>query len=100
MLGGQKVSVVRGDSTCIDAAAATAAADPPDEPPGTYFRFHGFFVGPYALNSVVSATTKTQKNCKTKSASKNMVFPDNFYSTTNNHTAPGLTVIMHSAFMY
>ena len=33
------------------------------------------------------ATTKTQKNCKTKSASKNMVFPDNFYSTTNNHTA-------------
>ena len=33
------------------------------------------------------ATTKTQKNCKTKSALKNMVFPDNFYSTTNNHTA-------------
>ncbi|MEC9436535.1 MAG: TIGR00300 family protein, partial [Thermoproteota archaeon] len=33
------------------------------------------------------ATTKAQKKCKTKSASKNMVFPDNFYSTTNNHTA-------------
>ncbi len=33
------------------------------------------------------ATTKSQKNCKTKSASKNMVFPDNFYSTTNNHTS-------------
>ena len=33
------------------------------------------------------ATAKTQKNCKIKSASKNMVFPDNFYSTTNNHTA-------------
>ena len=26
LLGGQKVSVVRGDSTCIDAAAASAAA--------------------------------------------------------------------------
>ena len=25
--------------------AATAAALPPDEPPGTLFRFHGFFVG-------------------------------------------------------
>src|SRR5881392_789016 len=24
--------------------AATAAADPPDEPPGTVSRFHGFFV--------------------------------------------------------
>ena len=33
------------------------------------------------------ATTKAQKNCKTKLASKNMLFPDNFYSTTNNHTA-------------
>ena len=33
------------------------------------------------------ATTKSQKNCKIKSASKNMVFPDNFYSTTNNHTS-------------
>tara|TARA_B100000686_G_scaffold326052_1_gene383492 strand:+ start:965 stop:2188 length:1224 start_codon:yes stop_codon:yes gene_type:complete len=32
------------------------------------------------------ATTKSQKNCKTKLVSKNMVFPDNFYSTTNNHT--------------
>ena len=27
LLGGQKVSVVRGDSTCIDAAAASAAAE-------------------------------------------------------------------------
>ena len=33
------------------------------------------------------ATTKTQKKCKTKVATKNMVFPDNFYSTTNNHTS-------------
>ena len=33
------------------------------------------------------ATTKTQKKCKTKTATKNMVFPDNFYSTTNNHTS-------------
>jgi len=32
------------------------------------------------------ATTKAQKNCKTRLALKNMVFPDNFYSTTNNHT--------------
>ena len=32
------------------------------------------------------ATTRAQKNCKVKLASKNMVFPDNFYSTTNNHT--------------
>jgi lysine-ketoglutarate reductase/saccharopine dehydrogenase-like protein (TIGR00300 family) len=33
------------------------------------------------------ATTKNQKKCKTKAATKNMVFPDNFYSTTNNHTS-------------
>ena len=33
------------------------------------------------------ATTKSQKNCKMKAATKHMVFPDNFYSTTNNHTA-------------
>ena len=33
------------------------------------------------------ATTKTQKKCKIKAATKNMVFPDNFYSTTNNHTS-------------
>jgi len=33
------------------------------------------------------ATTKTQKKCKTKAATKNMLFPDNFYSTTNNHTS-------------
>ena len=33
------------------------------------------------------ATTRAQKNCKTRLATKNMVFPDNFYSTTNNHTA-------------
>ena len=26
--------------------AATAAAEPPDEPPGTAFRSHGFFTGP------------------------------------------------------
>ena len=44
------------------------------------------------LNEIITAlhregaTTKTQKNCKTKIATKNMVFPDNFYSTTNNHT--------------
>ena len=33
------------------------------------------------------ATAKTQKKCKTKAAIKNMLFPDNFYSTTNNHTS-------------
>ena len=33
------------------------------------------------------ATAKTQKKCKTKAATKNMLFPDNFYSTTNNHTS-------------
>src|SRR3989338_5339132 len=32
--------------------AATATADPPEEPPGTLFVFHGFFVGPYAEFSV------------------------------------------------
>ena len=31
--------------------AATAAADPPEEPPGTFFRSHGFFTGPYQLVS-------------------------------------------------
>jgi len=45
------------------------------------------------LNEIITAlhregaTTKTQKNCKTKTATRNMVFPDNFYSTTNNHTS-------------
>ena len=44
------------------------------------------------LNEIITAlhregaTTKTQKNCKTRVATKNMLFPDNFYSTTNNHT--------------
>ena len=28
--------------------AATAAAEPPDEPPGTRLRSHGFFTGAYA----------------------------------------------------
>ena len=32
------------------------------------------------------ATSKTQKNVMLKSATKNMVMPDNFYSTTNNPT--------------
>ncbi len=32
--------------------AATAAADPPDEPPGTRDSSQGFLVGPYALFSV------------------------------------------------
>src|SRR5687768_11522791 len=32
--------------------AATAAAEPPDEPPGTRVGSTGFFVGPYALFSV------------------------------------------------
>ncbi len=32
------------------------------------------------------ATAKSQKSVKLKAASKNMVMPDNFYSTTNNHT--------------
>jgi len=45
------------------------------------------------LNEIITAlhregaTTKTQKNCKTKTATRNMVFPDKFYSTTNNHTS-------------
>ena len=33
--------------------AATAAALPPDEPPGTWSRFHGLWVAPKALDSVV-----------------------------------------------
>ena len=32
------------------------------------------------------ATAKLQKSIKLKIATKNMVMPDNFYSTTNNHT--------------
>ena len=32
------------------------------------------------------ATTKTQKTAKTKTVTKNMVLPENFYSTTNNQT--------------
>jgi len=32
------------------------------------------------------ATSKTQKNVMLKSATKDMVMPDNFYSTTNNQT--------------
>src|SRR6185436_1579923 len=31
--------------------AATAAAEPPDDPPGTSFRSQGFFTGPYQLVS-------------------------------------------------
>src|SRR6185436_18267017 len=32
--------------------AATAAAEPPELPPGTSFRSHGFFTGPYQLVSL------------------------------------------------
>ena len=32
------------------------------------------------------ATSKTQKNVRLKTATKDMVMPDNFYSTTNNPT--------------
>jgi len=34
----------------------------------------------------VGATLKSQKSVKLRSAPKNMVMPENFYSTTNNHT--------------
>ena len=34
----------------------------------------------------VGATLKSQKSIKLRSAPKNMVMPENFYSTTNNHT--------------
>ncbi len=36
--------------------AATAAADPPDEPPGDRSRSHGLWVGPYSTGSVVPIT--------------------------------------------
>ena len=36
----------------IDSPAATAAAEPPEDPPGTVSRFHGFRVGKYAEFSV------------------------------------------------
>ena len=39
------VPVVKGASR-----AATAAAEPPEEPPGTFFKFQGFFTGPKKLN--------------------------------------------------
>jgi hypothetical protein len=32
---------------------ATAGAAPPDDPPGLYARFHGFFVGPNSCGFVV-----------------------------------------------
>ena len=35
---------------------ATAAADPPDEPPGESARFHGLRVGPNSLGSVTGVT--------------------------------------------
>ena len=34
----------------------------------------------------LGATARLQKSIKLKPATKNMVMPDNFYSTTNNHT--------------
>ena len=41
------------------------------------------------------ATTKTQKTAKTKTVTKNMVLPENFYSTTNNQTQ-----IFHKGYRY
>ena len=35
------VSEPKAQGTMLD---ATAAADPPDDPPGTLFKFHGFLV--------------------------------------------------------
>src|SRR3970282_210636 len=40
-------------SDAIHSNALTETALPPDEPPGTYSIFHGFLLGPKALNSVV-----------------------------------------------
>ena len=39
-------------SVTVARPAATAAALPPDEPPGTHVTSHGFLVGPKALVSV------------------------------------------------
>ena len=41
--------------------AATAAAAPPDEPPGEYFIFHGFFAG----NSLGGSDVKASPNSGT-----------------------------------
>ena len=40
---------------------ATETALPPDEPPGTNSVFHGFLLGPYALNSVVIPIANSSK---------------------------------------
>ena len=46
LLGGSTVTSVRADSTCIDSAAATAAAEPPEDPPGTLVGSKGLRTGP------------------------------------------------------
>ncbi len=42
----------------------------------------------------VGATLKSQKSIKLRSAPKHMVMPENFYSTTNNHTQ-----VFHNCFL-
>ena len=61
--------------------AATAAAEPPEEPPGTRLRSHGFFTGPkYELSfdepmanssmlHLPSETAPARSNCSTTYAS-------------------------------
>ena len=43
--GGNYIVPLRADSTCVDADAATAAAEPPLDPPGTRSNAHGFLTG-------------------------------------------------------
>src|ERR1043165_3735099 len=42
-------------------SAATLAALPPDEPPGTLLISHGFLVDPYLLNSVVEPIANSSR---------------------------------------
>src|SRR5688572_17310752 len=57
---------------------ATAAAEPPDEPPGTFFRSQGFFTGPYQLvsldepianSSMFALPSMTTPDCDNRSTS-------------------------------
>ena len=52
---------VSDPSDVMHSKALTDTALPPDEPPGTYSVFHGFLLGPNALNSVLKPIANSSR---------------------------------------
>ena len=65
---------VSDPNDAMHSLAETDTALPPDEPPGTKSVFHGFLLGPYALNSVLNPIANSSR----------LVFPIIIASSNSN----------------